>query len=146
MADMSKLQFWHIGYLTHDFDAAAKAMSQLPGMGRLEPVEIGFDEQEMEMSEPFAVKTATAMFGDLLIEIIQPLDPNTCVGRELAKRGEGIHHLAYAVPGGFDALVAQLEAEGWTRMMAANKGGVRNCYIASPDRVTVLELIERIPD
>ncbi len=146
MADMSMLQFWHIGYLTHDFDAAAKSMSQLPGMGEFHPFEIGFGSDEMELSEPFAVKTAVAPFGDLLIEIIQPLNPDTCVGRELTKRGEGIHHLAYAVPGGYDKLVNELVDEGWEKVMAANKGGVRNCYIVSPDEATVLELIERIPD
>lgn len=145
MADLSTLQLWHIGYLTHDFDAAAKSLSQLPGMGEFHPFEIGFSAQEMVLSEPFAVKTGTAILGELLIEIIQPLDPDTCVGRELEKRGEGIHHLAYAVPGGYDKLVSELESEGWTRVMAANKDGIRNCYIVSPDQATVLELIERIP-
>ena len=145
MANLSNLQFWHIGYLTHDFDAAAKSMSQLPGMEEFHPFEISFSAQEMELSEPFTVKTGTAMLGQLLIEIIQPLDPNTTVGRELKKRGEGNENLSYAVPGGFDALVAELEGEGWTRIMAANKDGIRNCYIVSPDEATVLELIERIP-
>lgn len=146
MADLSRLQLWHIGYLTRDFAAAAAAMAQLPGMGAFHPVEIKFPQEEMELSEPFSVKTGTAKLGELLLEIIQPLEADTCIARELAKRGEGIHHLAYAVPDGYQALVEELENEGWTRIMAANKGGIRNCYIVSPDQAAVLELIERIPD
>ncbi|HYY80326.1 MAG TPA: methylmalonyl-CoA epimerase [Actinomycetes bacterium] len=35
--------------------------------------------------------------GDAYVQLVAPLSPDTPVGRFLAKRGEGIHHVGYAV-------------------------------------------------
>jgi methylmalonyl-CoA/ethylmalonyl-CoA epimerase len=35
--------------------------------------------------------------GDSHVELLQPLGPDTAVGKFLAKRGEGLHHVAYRV-------------------------------------------------
>jgi len=45
------------------------------------------------------------------LELLAPTEPDTPVGRFLAKRGEGLHHLAFAVPDVAKAL-AELEAAG----------------------------------
>ncbi|MSR07690.1 MAG: methylmalonyl-CoA epimerase [Gemmatimonadetes bacterium] len=37
-------------------------------------------------------------FGDAQVELLHPLTPDSPVGRFLAKRGPGIHHLCYRVP------------------------------------------------
>ncbi len=39
------------------------------------------------------------------VELLEPLGPDTTVGRFLTKRGQGLHHLAYRTPD----LVAELE-------------------------------------
>jgi methylmalonyl-CoA/ethylmalonyl-CoA epimerase len=36
-------------------------------------------------------------FGESEVELLQPLDPDTPVGRFLARRGPGIHHICYRV-------------------------------------------------
>jgi methylmalonyl-CoA/ethylmalonyl-CoA epimerase len=35
--------------------------------------------------------------GSAKLELVEPLSPDTPVGRFLAKRGQGIHHIAYRV-------------------------------------------------
>lgn len=45
------------------------------------------------------------------IELLQPRDPESPVGRFLARRGPGLHHVAYAVPD-LPAELARLEAAG----------------------------------
>ncbi len=45
------------------------------------------------------------------IELIEPTSPDSPVGRFLAKRGPGLHHLAYRVPD-LEAELARLSAAG----------------------------------
>jgi methylmalonyl-CoA epimerase len=43
------------------------------------------------------VEAALLDVGDGHVELLQPLGPDTGVGRFLAKRGPGLHHIAYRV-------------------------------------------------
>jgi methylmalonyl-CoA/ethylmalonyl-CoA epimerase len=43
------------------------------------------------------VKTAFFMIGQTKIELLESTDPEGAVGKFIEKRGEGIHHIAYAV-------------------------------------------------
>ncbi|GLV49109.1 methylmalonyl-CoA epimerase [Thermus sp. LT1-2-5] len=49
--------------------------------------------------------------GEALLELLAPLGPETPVGRFLAKRGPGLHHLAFAVEDVAREL-ARLKAQG----------------------------------
>jgi methylmalonyl-CoA/ethylmalonyl-CoA epimerase len=37
-------------------------------------------------------------FGDAEVELLQPVNPDSPIGKFLAKRGPGIHHICYRVP------------------------------------------------
>jgi methylmalonyl-CoA/ethylmalonyl-CoA epimerase len=43
------------------------------------------------------VKTAFLMVGETKIELLETTDPEGPIGKFIEKRGEGIHHIAYAV-------------------------------------------------
>ncbi|HEX3690358.1 MAG TPA: methylmalonyl-CoA epimerase [Solirubrobacteraceae bacterium] len=43
------------------------------------------------------VDAALLDVGDSHIELLQPLEPDTAVGRFLSRRGPGLHHVAYRV-------------------------------------------------
>ena len=49
--------------------------------------------------------------GSSYIQLLEPLAPDTPVGRFLARRGEGVHHIGYGVPDLRRALAA-LRADG----------------------------------
>ncbi len=53
------------------------------------------------------VEAALLAFGDAHIELLAPLGADTPVGRFLARRGPGMHHIAYGVAD-IDATLAQL--------------------------------------
>ena len=57
------------------------------------------------------VKVVKLDAGGTTVEITEPLGPDTPVGRFLAKRGPGIHHLAFEVPD-LAARLAELKAAG----------------------------------
>ena len=55
------------------------------------------------------VKTAFFLIGQTKIELLESTDPEGPIGKFLEKKGEGIHHIAFAVD---DATEALAEAEG----------------------------------
>ena len=46
--------------------------------------------------EDQGVRAALLTIGESEIELLEPIDPETGVGRFLARRGEGLHHLCFA--------------------------------------------------
>ena len=53
--------------------------------------------REAEIADQ-GVRAALLAAGDSEIELLEPLGPTTPVGRFLAKRGEGLHHLCFETP------------------------------------------------
>jgi LAO/AO transport system kinase len=57
------------------------------------------------------VKTAMLPLGESRIELLEATEEDSTIGRFLAKRGEGLHHVAVHVEG-IDAMFARLTAQG----------------------------------
>lgn len=57
------------------------------------------------------VKTAFFLVGETKIELLESTDPEGPIGKFLEKKGEGIHHIAFAVSSTTDAL-AEAETKG----------------------------------
>ncbi len=57
------------------------------------------------------VKTAFLKVGQTKIELLEPTSPDSTIAKFLENRGEGIHHMAYAVENIEEAL-AEAEAKG----------------------------------
>jgi methylmalonyl-CoA/ethylmalonyl-CoA epimerase len=51
-------------------------------------------------------------FGESEVELLAPLTPDSPIGKFLAKRGPGIHHICYRVPD-LDAALAACRAAGY---------------------------------
>jgi len=49
--------------------------------------------------------------GDVRLELLEPTDPTSTVAAFLDKRGEGLHHVAFAVEG-IEARIAELKRSG----------------------------------
>ena len=57
------------------------------------------------------VKTAFFMVGQTKIELLETTDPEGPIGKFLEKKGQGIHHIAFAVKNANESLV-ELEGKG----------------------------------
>ena len=64
-----------------------------------------------ETVEHEQVRTAMIPAGDTRIELLEPTAPDSAIGRFLAKRGEGLHHIALHVDNISSAL-EDLKAQG----------------------------------
>lgn len=98
---MLLLNIDHVAIAVHDLDDAIERHRRI----------FGADALTREVVEEQGVEEAMVMIGGSAVQLIAPLHPDTPVGRFLAKRGEGLHHVAYAVADLDDAL-AHLAGEG----------------------------------
>ena len=67
--------------------------------------------------------------GDSHIELLQPLGPDTTVGKFLARKGPGLHHVAYRVASIQDTLDA-LTAAGVRLIDERPRTGIRGSQVA----------------
>ena len=88
----------HLGIAVSDLEAAIRLYRDVLGLA---PVHRWTAEQDRMEACSFRV-------GDVQIELMQPLDPDSPVGKFIARRGEGIHHVAFRVA---DVAAALSEAE-----------------------------------
>ncbi len=68
-------------------------------------------------------------FGGSDVELLEPLAPDTPIGKFLAKRGPGIHHVCYRVPD-LDAALAACRAQGFALIDEVPRTGAGGCRIA----------------
>jgi methylmalonyl-CoA epimerase len=91
----------HLGVAVDDLDAAIDRYASL--FGAMVEHRDRVDEQ--------GVDAASLRVGDSRLELLEPLGPDTPVGRFLAKRGPGMHHVAFEVAD-VAAALERLRAEG----------------------------------
>jgi LAO/AO transport system kinase len=72
---------------------------------------LGLTVNHEETVEHERVKTAMLPLGESRIELLEATEEDSTIGRFLAKRGEGLHHIAVRMDG-IDALFARLTAQG----------------------------------
>src|ERR671911_2535784 len=80
-------RIYHLGYAVEDIEAAARFYEENFGAVPGEP----------EVVEEQGIVATMFRVGESKIELVQPTRPDSPVGRFLAKRGEGFHHVAYQV-------------------------------------------------
>ena len=84
---MQALGIHHLGVAVEDLDDAISTYERLFG-ARIEH-RAAVPEQ--------GVEAAAVLVGDGRVELLEPLGDDSPVGRFLAKRGPGMHHVAYEV-------------------------------------------------
>jgi LAO/AO transport system kinase len=72
---------------------------------------LGLVVNHEETVEHEQVRTAMLPLGDSRIELLEATEEDSTIGRFLAKRGEGLHHIAVHVDG-IDAMFARLTKQG----------------------------------
>jgi methylmalonyl-CoA/ethylmalonyl-CoA epimerase len=75
------------------------------------------------------VKTAFFLVGQTKIELLQSTNPDGPVGKFIEKKGEGIHHIAFAVKG-IDEALQHVEQNGVNLIDSAPRPGAEEMRIA----------------
>jgi methylmalonyl-CoA/ethylmalonyl-CoA epimerase len=87
-------------------------------------------------------------FGKSEVELLEPVEPDSPIGRFLARRGPGIHHVCYRVAD-LDAALRTAEAAGYTLIDPKPRPGAGGCRVAflhpkSTDGI-LIELTDHVP-
>ena len=109
----------HIGVAVEDLDAALTLYAEVLGM----PV------VHRETLEEQGVEAVLLDVGENHVELLAPLGPDTPVGKFLAKKGPGLHHVAYQV-GDVVATLAALKAAGTRLIDETPRVGIRDSRVA----------------
>jgi methylmalonyl-CoA/ethylmalonyl-CoA epimerase len=109
----------HIGVATEDLDGAVALYEGTLGM----PV------AHRETVESQGVEAVLLDIGEGHVELLRPLGPDTPVGEYLAKKGPGLHHVAYAVDD-IEGALGTLKDAGIELIDAEPRVGIRDSRVA----------------
>lgn len=109
----------HIGVAVEDLDAAIK----------LHERNFEMELVHRETVESQGVEAVLLDVGDGHIELLAPLAPDTPVGKFIAKKGPGLHHVAYAVED-IEAELSRLREAGTKLIDRKPRTGIRQSRVA----------------
>jgi methylmalonyl-CoA/ethylmalonyl-CoA epimerase len=109
----------HVGVAVEDLDAGIALYDQTYDMTLV----------HRETVEEQGVEAVLLDVGENHVELLRPLSEDTPVGKFLAKRGPGLHHVAYQTPD-IEATLEQLKAAGMRLIDESPRTGIRNSKVA----------------
>ena len=114
---MDKIE--HIGIAVKDIEASNKLFASLFGEAHYKMEEVASE----------SVKTSFFKTGPNKIELLEATNPDSPIAKFIEKKGEGIHHIAFAVED-IKAEIKRLKAEGFTVLNEEPKHGADNKLVA----------------
>ena len=132
---MKKIE--HIGIAVQDIESSNKVFAKI----------FGKDFYKLEQVESEGVITSFFRIGDNKIELVAAKTEKSVISKFLAKSGEGMHHIAFAVED-IEKEMARLKNEGIRLLNESPKEGADNkiiCFLHPKDTNGVLiELCQEI--
>lgn len=132
---MNKIE--HIGIAVKNIESANLVYEKI----------LGTPSYKQELVQSEQVNTSFFKVGENKIELLEATGPDSPIAKFLAKKGEGIHHIAFDVDD-IVAEMARLKAEGFVLLNEAPKKGADQklvCFVHPKETNGVLiELCQQI--
>ncbi len=133
------LKIEHIGIAVKDLETSNALFAQLLGKPHYKIEEVASEN----------VNTSFFQAGESKIELLQATDPESPIAKFIARKGEGIHHIAFEVAD-IHSEMKRLQAEGFRLLNEEPKRGADNkliCFLHPKSANGVLvELCQSIPE
>lgn len=127
----------HIGLAVKDLKTSIESWTKILGTG----------PYHQEIVESEKVQTVFFQVGETKIELLGATEPDSVIEKFIAKKGEGIHHIAIEVHD-IEAQMERLRSEGFTLLNEKPKRGADQkmiCFVHPKDTHGVLlELCQSI--
>lgn len=134
---MEKIE--HIGIAVKDIEASNKLFASLFGATHYKEEEVASE----------GVKTSFFKSGPNKIELLQATNPASPIAKFINKKGEGVHHIAFAVLD-IRAEIKRLKKEGFAVLNETPKKGADNKWVAflhpKATNGVLIELCQEIDD
>ena len=111
------MKIHHVGVAVSDLDEAIALYQK------------AFGAELVHRASTDELTAAFLQAGDAEVELLQPLRDDSPVGKFLANRGPGLHHIAVAVPD-IDKAIAEARAEGLEMIDQEPRIGLHGTRIA----------------
>ncbi len=124
----------HLGIAVRSLDDALKFYRD----------QLGLDVSLRETVAAEKVNVAMLPLGEPRVELLEPAEPDSVIGKFIDKRGEGLHHVAIRVPD-LNASVEKLRASGARLLNEPRQGAGGHLYVfvhPSSTGGVLLELIQ----
>lgn len=111
----------HLGIAVKDLESANEVYSKIFQQG----------PYKTETVESESVSTSFFKIGESKIELLESTDENSAIARFIARKGEGIHHIAFEVEDIY-AEMERMRSEGFVMLNEQPKKGADNklvCFI-----------------
>ena len=132
---MNKIE--HIGIAVKDIDASNQLFAKL----------FNKEHYKMEAVESEGVKTSFFQLGESKIELLEATRDDSPIAKFIAKKGEGVHHIAFDVTDIY-AEVERLKNEGFIVLNETPKKGADNKLVVflhpKSTNGTLIELCQEI--
>lgn len=132
---MNKIE--HIGIAVKDIEASNQLFAKL----------FNKEHYKMEEVESEGVKTSFFQLGESKIELLEATREDSPIAKFIAKKGEGVHHIAFDVTD-IHAEVARLKEEGFIVLNETPKKGADNKLVVflhpKSTNGTLIELCQEI--
>src|SRR3954451_21369360 len=133
MSGSMRINIDHLGIAVRSIDKALEFYQQ----------QLGLNLSARETVANEKVNVAMLPAGGSRIELLEPSEEDSVIGRFLAKRGEGLHHIAFRVPD-LAASVAALKQSGARLLNEPQRGAGGHLYVFVHPSSTGGVLIELI--
>ncbi|MAP81590.1 MAG: methylmalonyl-CoA epimerase [Aequorivita sp.] len=105
------------------------AVKSLQNANQVYKALLGSEPYKSERVESEGVETSFFKCGESKIELLEALNPESPIAKFIEKRGEGIHHIAFAVNDIY-AEIERLKNEGFKILNETPKKGADNKLVA----------------
>jgi methylmalonyl-CoA/ethylmalonyl-CoA epimerase len=109
----------HLGVAVDDLDEALQTYERL----------FGAEVEHEATVDDQGVRAASLRIGEGRVELLEPLGEDTPVGKFIAKKGPGLHHVAYQTAD-IDAELERLKAAGLRLIDEQPRTGIRGSRVA----------------
>lgn len=117
--DINMKKIEHIGIAVKDLEASNQVFAVL----------LGKPHYKIEAVESEGVRTSFFETGPNKIELLEAISPNSPIAKFIERKGEGIHHIAFAVDD-LEAEIERLVSQGFTILNTTPKKGADNKLVA----------------
>ena len=125
----------HLGVAVNSIDTALEFWA----------THLGLTVTHRETVEHEHVRVAMLPAGEARVELLEATEPDTTIAKFIAKRGEGLHHVALRVPD-FEGVLARLRAAGARVLGEPRQGAGGHTYVFIHPASTGGVLLELIKD
>ena len=138
-----------VALVVRDLEASMQTYVERYGIGPWEIYEFNPDtvENMQAHGEPLASswRLALARVGNVVWELIEPLDDRSPYAEFLAEHGEGVHHVGMAGTG-YDDTLAEFASEGRAPLLSGRFRGIDFAYLPTDaDLGVATEIFSSVP-